>query len=128
VVGGECRELGDDGSVADDAVLWRRLPPWALDRNGEPDSSNFVDKKHGELSVSLAALTTLDAALAGHEGFGVVSFTAADVRGLGDPPGRYVVRRAPLEGDEAHTVVCPRLSRGDAKRLRDRVAWVVGVS
>jgi hypothetical protein len=113
-------------------MLWRRIPPWSLDRDGEPDSSNFVDKERGQLSVSLAppmeqrraranALVTL---LAGHNGFGVVEFCAGDVRRLGDPPGWYVVRGAPLPDDPYHTIICPKLSRGDARILRDASAWV----
>ena len=127
-VGSECRELGDDESVDDETVLWRRIPPWGLDRSGGLASSNFVDKDRGELSVALAAMTTLDSLLEGHDGFGVVAFRAGDARSLGDPPGRYVVRRAPSAEDPAHTIICPKLSRGDARKLRDASEWVVGVN
>ena len=127
-LGSECRELGDDEGVDDEAVLWRRIPPWGLDRNDDLDSSNFVDKESGELSVALAAMTTLDSLLEGHEGFGVVAFRAVDARHLGDPPGRYVVRHTPLADDPAHTIICPKLSRGDARKLRDASEWVVGVN
>lgn len=124
-LGSKCRELGDDAGVADEAILWRRIPPWALDEGGEPDSGNFVDNQLGELSVALSDLTSLESLLAGHDGFGVVSFRASDVRELGSPPGKYVVRRAPRDGDPAHAVICPKLSRGDARKLRDAATWVV---
>jgi hypothetical protein len=127
-LGSGCRELGDDEGIDDEDILWRRVPPWAVTPDGQPDSSNFVDKQYGELSVALADLTSIEVLLRGHEGFGVVSFTAGDVRKLGDPAGKYVVRRAPLDDDAAHTVVCPKLSRGDARKLADACKWAAKIS
>lgn len=124
-LGEDCRQEGDDETIPDDAILWRRIPPFGVDSRGQPDSSNFVDKVTGELSVVLASETTTTDLLDGHEGFGVTGFPASAVSVLRLAPENYVIRRQPLEGIPGHAVICPKLSRGDARKLRDSSEWVV---
>src|SRR5262249_45274342 len=75
----------DDPSISGDILLFRRIPPWpdnvTWDENGNPTCSSFNFKDDDrELSVHIASETTADEVLAGHEIFGLVHFTAQQVR------------------------------------------------
>lgn len=49
-----------------------------------PTSANFEDHPDGSpMSVVIAAESTVEIALEGHEGYGLVEFTAGDVRARG---------------------------------------------
>jgi hypothetical protein len=118
----------DDPSITGDVILFRRIPPWAdrvsWDEAGPVFSSfNFKDKAD-ELSVHIATETTADALLAGHEGFGLVQFTAQQVReacGLG-----IKLCRCLEEPEMGHVLVCGKISSGAAKRLQRVARWVEG--
>jgi hypothetical protein len=75
----------DDQSISGNIILYRRIPPKgdhvSWDDNGipTPASQNFKDKDD-ELSVHMAHETTAEAMLAGHNDFGLVQFTAQEVR------------------------------------------------
>jgi hypothetical protein len=116
-------------------VLYRRIPPYAdrvtWDEAGIPTASklNFKDKDD-EVSLHIAKETTPERILAGHDGFGLVSLTAGDVRRIcRDPktnePVVFICRdeRDPAEG---HVLVCGIISGGMAKRMRDCAKWVEG--
>ena len=118
--GQPCRDLGDDESIPDDAILWRRIHQ--LDKDGKrPSTGNFRDSD-GELSVCWAPLTDRESVLATRPDFRLVAFTAGEVRQL-CKPGKYVVRHAPTKEDPSHTVICPRLTRGTALRLSQLCVW-----
>src|SRR5262249_32317971 len=87
-----------------------------------PSSANFRDR-NDELSVFLATETSLEKVLAGHEGFGVVAFTAGEARGL---VNGAVLCRDP-DPDPAHVLVCAKVSRAQAANLAKLCAnrWVV---
>lgn len=116
----------DDPTISGDILLWRRIPPWA-DRvavdpqTGEPipSSMNFRDK-NDELSVFLASETTLEELLAGHEGFGVVEFTAQTAREL--LGNEIVIRRD--EAEMGHVLICGRMTRAQSSALAKRCRWV----
>jgi hypothetical protein len=120
----------DDPAIDGDMVLLRRIPPKA-DRvqwdesTGEPSpaSQNFKDR-NDELSVFLAAETTADAVLAGHDGFGLVQFTAGKARevlGLG-----VILCRDSSDPAPGHMIICGKITNGMAKRLRGIASWVPG--
>lgn len=75
----------DSGSdIPDDAVLWRRIPP--IHVVGDRPSSAAFDPHpdDGMTSVCVEAIArTVDAIMAGHEGFSLVAFTAGEARALG---------------------------------------------
>src|SRR3712207_1691650 len=92
-------EYVDDDTIGPDDLLWRRVPDWpelikreSTDRH-RVTSAAFDDDADGDpMSVFLAAETSIDAVLEGHEGYGVVAITAGFVRGL---PQRQIVFRSP---------------------------------
>lgn len=94
----------DDPTIPDAAELWRRIPIWQW----TPDSSRAIGFRPSsgafddpELSVVIAhecggGIETL---LRGHEAFGIASFTAGFVRGLG-----WGIVRAPVAGLPGHAM------------------------
>ena len=115
-----CRDLGDDESIPDDAVLWRRINQFDPDGK-RPSTGNFRDSS-GELSVCLASLTDRDSALAGYAHFRLAAFSAGEVRQFGKP-SEYIIRHDPTEGDPSHALICPKLTKSAAKKLSQLCAW-----
>src|SRR5438309_4307922 len=82
----EPADYPDDPSIPNDAILWRRIPPYHViyDQNmgrERPTSDAFVDSPETPMSVALAAkCKDVDDFLKGHTGFAVVSFTAGFAR------------------------------------------------
>jgi hypothetical protein len=78
----------NDSSIPSDTELWRRIPGWqwvpddSIATGFRPSSDAFDDD---ELSVVIAAECAggIPTLLAGHEGFGVASFTVAEIRSRG---------------------------------------------
>lgn len=124
-------DFQDDDAIPDDAILWRRVPPYwvTYDENlgrERPSSQAFQDHRDGSpMSVFLADdCNGPDEALEGNEGFLLVEFTAGDVRGL-DP--RQGVVRDPLPDQPAHAHVCGRKTGSVKSTLaKDLATWVVG--
>jgi hypothetical protein len=119
----------DDPAIAGTMILYRRIPPkgdratW--DDNGQPtpSSQNFRDPED-ELSVYMAHETTPEQALAGHTGFGLVYFTAGEVRELF---GKAVILcRDDEEPANGHVLVCGNITNGMSKKLKNRAKWVEG--
>jgi hypothetical protein len=113
-------------SISEETVLWRRIPPHSgrvivdsLTRRLRPASGNFVDAED-ELSTHDASKTTVKDILAGHEGFGLVSFTVRDVQALG---GQLSVRRD--SESPAHVLICGKFQRSQARILAAKCEWVV---
>src|SRR5262245_24836912 len=119
----------DDPSVCGDIVLLRRIPPkgdrvqWDENGNPTPASQNFKDKDD-ELSVFIARETTVDAVLAGYDGFGVVQFTAQEVRDLFGK--QVVICRDTEDPTPGHVLICGKITNGMAKRLKEKAKWVQG--
>lgn len=129
----------DDPNIADDAVLWRRIPDtphcvYKEDRIILPSSSNFLDEDENEVSVDLASLTTTERTLKNHEQFGLVSVTAGVPREHNqivdsDP---IVDLENPGNNNPAHCVICakPELASGKgrkkaAKQIALKSTWVI---
>jgi len=119
----------DDQSIAGDIVFYRRIPPkgdrvqWEADGQAVPSSQNFRDRVD-ELSVYIANETTPEAVLAGHEGFGLVKFTAGQAREvLG---AAVILCRDDEDPSNGHTLICGNITNGMARKLRDVVEWVEG--
>jgi hypothetical protein len=103
-------ERQDDATISGGMVLWRRIPPYADNVTWDPDigvpvasSLNFRDGEH-ELSLSIAAETTQETVLAGHDGLGLVQLTAQDLRDvLG---ASFVICRDERPDEPGHILVC----------------------
>src|SRR5436305_1384418 len=113
----------DDPSIGDDEILWRRiLPDWVHrepDGSTRPQSIAMVDRNSGELSVHIAALTTVEAILKKRPGDYVVAFRAGAPRGWG-----LKVVRDPDPDDPSHALVCPSPNQSQAKKLARCCVWV----
>ncbi len=117
----------DDPTLAGSLVLYRRIPPsggrveWDDKGIPIPTSGNFRDR-NDELSATIAAETTVEKMLEEHESFGLVYFTAQQVRDLGCP-GLLLCRDEPPLG---HVLICGKISLGKAKLFKQFVRWVDG--
>jgi len=116
----------DDPGIADDAVLWRRIPPDKVavlpDGNLRPESWVFGDDEDGQpVSIVIAGPEAAVAdVMRGHEGYGLVAFTAADARRHG-----LAVRRDPTPGQPAHGVLIGPKTRGVRRALAKACRWIV---
>jgi hypothetical protein len=121
----------DDATIADQELLLRRIrPAWIIpDHNRgrwRPSKAAFQDSEDGSpMSIHLAAVfqsagLPLASALAGHEGYGLVSFTAGVVRSLGQ-----IVVRDPQPSDPAHGLVAGNKTESRRKRLMESSEWVI---
>ena len=81
---------------------------------------NFRDRVN-ELSLYIAAETTMTAVLAGHVGFGLVAITAGEIRTV---VGTAILCRDP-DPDPAHVLVCGKITHAQSAELRDHCRWVV---
>jgi hypothetical protein len=119
----------DDLTINGDMLLFRRIPPkgdrvqWDEGGLPTPASQNFKDRDD-ELSVFIAAETTADAVLAGHDGFGLVQFTAGKVREvLGSA---IFLCRDVSDPAPGHVIICGKITNGMAKRFKEIASWVPG--
>jgi hypothetical protein len=118
----------DDPRIAGDLRLYRRIPPkgdrvsWDGDQP-TPASQNFRDRED-ELSVYIADETTPEAVLSGHEGFGLVEFTAGQVRELFGQD--VILCRDPEDPANGHVLICGKITNGMSKKLKAVVKWVEG--
>ena len=111
----------------DDDLLWRRVPdsPSFLAFDGKLGhhrvaSSAFDDDRDDDpMSVFVARATSLAIVLHGHEGFGVVAFSAGFARSHGQ-----IVYFSPDDGPQGHAKVAGPKS-GGVRRAFARVArWI----
>jgi hypothetical protein len=122
-------ERQDDPKISGSIVLLRRIPPWAdrvsWDEQGNPRASSFNFKDdEDELSVHIASETTPDEVLEDHTGFGLVQFTAQEVR---EACGSGIkLCRCLEESALGHVLVCGKIGSGAAKRLQRAAKWVEG--
>lgn len=123
-VGGSWR---DDPTIADDAILWRRIrPDWIVfDQNTgryRPTSQAFHDSRGGHpMSVHLAEIAQRpEVVLAGQEGYGLVSFTS----GLAREMSQAIVRD-PTPNDPSHALVAGRKTGAVSSRFARESVWIV---
>lgn len=121
----------DDPTIADDAQLWRRIPPWHIvdDKNvgGKRISkAAFEDHPDGSpMSVVLGGLVlelgrTAESVVADHAGFCLASVTAGFARSL----NQGVVRR-PLVEEPAHAEVFGKKTESVRRRFAHEAVWVI---
>ncbi len=119
----------DDPSLSGELVLYRRIPPkgdrvvWDESGNPTPSSQNFRDKEN-QLSVYIAREADVDHILAGHNGYGLVQFTAQKVRDILGPG--FVICRDDLEPGNGHVLICGNFTNGLARKLKGIATWVEG--
>ena len=118
----------DDPSIAGDVLLFRRIPPWPdnvtwTDAGPTFSSFNFKDRER-ELSVHIAGETTPDEVLAGHDGFGLIQFTAGQVRIAFGPA--IIICRCLEDPAMGHVLICGKVTGGAAARLQREARWVEG--
>jgi hypothetical protein len=121
----------DDATIADEDQLLRRVrPAWIIpDHNRgrwRPSKADFQDSEDGSpMSIHLATVIhaaglPLSSALAGHEGYGLVGFTAGLVCSLGQ-----IVVRDPQPSDPAHGLVVGNKTESRRKHLMEGSEWVI---
>lgn len=121
----------DDPTIGDDAPLWHRVPPWHFvpdeNRGGwRPSSAAFDDHPNGTpMSVVLGqevldANRSVESVVQGHEGFGLVSFTA----GLAREKGQGIVRK-PVPEEPAHAEVFGKKTRGVMRAFARGSTWII---
>ena len=120
----------DDPTIPNSEELWRRIPPWHLvpdpDAGGIRISTQaFEDDAEDDhpLSVMLGSVMLAaggwQAALAGHDDFGLVLLLTGEVRKLGQ-----IVARDPVDG-QAHALVVGKKTKGVRKALVGKAAWLI---
>jgi hypothetical protein len=120
---------GDDASILDTAILWRRISPewWVLDKatgSYRLSSAAFQNKKDtNAMSVGLADEIQGIAGFIGEfDGYGIAAFTA----GLARQDCEQLVARAPEPQQPSwHTHVIGKKTSSVKKCLRDGCQMVV---
>jgi hypothetical protein len=113
----------DDLSIDAEEVLWRRVLPDWLHR--EPDgrvragSHAFIDRQSGELSVNIAALTSIESVRQTRPGDFILAFKAGVPRKLG-----LKIVRDPEPDDPSHALICPSPDKKQAKVINKQTWWV----
>ena len=121
----------DDPTIRDDAALWRRIPPchFVPDDNVDgvrPSSAAFKDHPDGSpMSVLLAEIVAETGrgareVLAGHEGYGLRTFTAGLARECEQGIARMV-----LADEPAHAEVFGKKPKSVRKKLAKESEWVL---
>ena len=122
------RGYTDDQTIPDDAILWRRIPPWHFtydrrERRWRPSSAAFEDDPDGDpMSVIIAAESrSPEAALADlHRDYGLVAISARLARERGQ-----MIVRAPTPEEPAHAYVVGNKAESVRKAFARQAAWVV---
>jgi hypothetical protein len=123
-------QLTDDPSIADEAHLWRRVPPrhFIFDANlgrFRPSKASFYDDEDGSpMSVVLADLVLASGRgplhiLTGHEGFALASITAGLARSK-----KQGVARDPQPDESAHALVFGKKTASVSRALAKGSVWV----
>jgi hypothetical protein len=122
----------DPPTINDDDLLWRRIPDvpqWITPLPGggyRVSSAAFKDGGDGQVSVHLAKLTTVEAALADYPDNGLVQICAGLPRSLD-----HSVIYDPTPEDPSHTVIVPPQNKTkksrlhDAKRMAEEARWLL---
>lgn len=121
----------DDLTIANDAHLWRRIPPWHFIFDGNigrlrPSKAAFDDDDDGHpMSVVLADLVTASGrgsahVLQGHDGFALAQITAGLARSK-----QQGVQRDPLFEEPAHALVFGNKTDSVKKTFAKGCTWIV---
>ena len=125
------RRFPDDRTVADDAVLLRRIPPWHfyVDENlgrVRPSSAAFEDDQDGD-PMSVYRNDVLEAGgqeakvvLVGHEGYALAALSAGQVRSKSQ-----TVYPDPLPEQPAHAKICGPKSKSTCRWFAKQAQWLV---
>ena len=127
----DARESLHVSQVPDDAIVWRRVPPWHIEPNGvrpkkadgtfRPSSAAFEDDGDGDpMSVDIVDDSlTIQRELAGHEGYGVVSISVGELRKLD-----LDVRRKIEPNNPNHGQVIGHKTRSIRNKIAEKCVWV----
>lgn len=125
------QEFQDDNSIQNEDDLWRRVMPAQIvhDHNlgtSRPSSAAFEDSPDGSPMSAIweklhrqQNLTEADA-LAGHTGFGLVSFKVSLARELNQG-----IQRDPVEDAPAHVLVFGPKTKSVRRKLAAGAQWVI---
>lgn len=127
----ECNTL-EGVSIEDSCELYRRIPPYHIiedckaESGYRPSSAAFDNDSHGD-PMSIELEDTLQAnglipetVLDGHEGFGLVSFTAEFARSKDQEIGRD-----PLPDSPAHGLVIGDKTKSTRRTFYKNSTWVI---
>lgn len=119
-------EFDDDFSVPSETRLLRRIPPRRISPKGDgsfrPNSDCFANDPNDGTGMSVDIwVEGLDPLLCiqGHEGFGLVWFSVADIRRLG-----MGVCQEPLEENERHALIQGKKTHGRKRAIAHASSWV----
>jgi hypothetical protein len=116
----------DDVSIADDAVIWRRVPDWHFVRGPDdrirPSSAAFDDDPDGDSMSAVLATPGRDPApiLLGNTEWGLVAIKVSLLRELG-----WRVERTPRSEEPAHVHVHGDKTTGKKRRVAKECVWVI---
>lgn len=121
----------DDPTIPDEAILWRRIPPWHFVRDENlgrvrPSKAAFADHPDGSpMSIFfadevLAAGRRAEDVLAGHGGFALAAISAGQARSL----QQSVIRR-PTPDEPSHGEVIGKKTNSVKRALAKLSLWVV---
>lgn len=115
----------DDKTIPDQEFLWRLVDPgrikWDEDKEGyRPISGVFRDGDQ-EMSVNIASLTNIQETLKGAGGpyYSIAQFQTALIRSF-----NCFIVRAPEKNNPSHALVCPKMTKTQAKVLSNECVWV----
>ncbi len=114
-----------EGNIGPDTKVWRRIPPHHFPkkpRQDRPDSAAFDDDSLDEPMSVVIARSGRDPydILRGHDGFGVVALTVAELEAAGQE-----LRADPLPEEPDHALVVGNKSKGQRRRMASSATWVV---
>ena len=117
-------ELIDDASIPNETRILRRIAPTQVKMDGDiarPQSDAFSNSPDGSgTSVDIweGDLQPEDT-LAGHDGFGLVWLTVADVRAAG-----LGVIRNKIPGNPHHTLIQGKKTKGKQRQMARAGRWI----
>lgn len=122
----------DDVTIADEAQLWRNIPPWHIVADGNQGGKRiskaaFEDHPDGSPMSVVLGDDVLDSGrepasvIARLDGFRLASVTAGLARSLNQG-----IARRPLETEPAHAEVSGRKTDGVRKRFAREAIWIIG--
>jgi hypothetical protein len=117
-----------EGGIPNDAKIWRRVPPrhfYKDEKRGgliRPATSAFEDDPDGSpMSAAQESLCgSPDPVMRGHEGYGLVEFTAGYLRTLG-----LEVVPDPTDAEPWHVLIAGNKTNGVRKKLARNSKWIV---
>lgn len=119
-------EPPDDASIADDAILWRRVPDRHFvpgpDGRLRPSSAAFDDGGDGDSMSAVLAEAERNPCpvLQGNDGWGLVAIEVRLIRELG-----WRVERDPVPDEPAHVLVHGDKTKGKMRRVAKECIWVI---